>query len=376
MKISAWIISVLFFIIFINSAYAVCEESLIAYHSCLDACPDPIKDTFGAAECGNVCIASWQKDTDAYYKCQEQERLEEENRAKEQNTLPEKVTYPTYQEISYDINSYKGEVELTRSHIVFPVNFDFRVFPGDSIRTGKDGFIEMASDDSTSRYGPDTLGKMLGLDPANSRVVPSHFIDWDKDPNYKHKLDNWEFWSNTLIDLADFINKNRPDFLESCFGEDIYGCTKGIVEFIDGGVGWFNDKMDQDFKKRMVVTPTAAIFPMDTEFIVEVTSDGTTTVTTLNGTVIVIDLTSRNGIIVESNNQVTIPNTETGLGEQELQQNLIEVNAELVDKWWIKDDDAPKIETLIFSYITLLIAIIVISMIILLLFKRKKLNKK
>ncbi len=379
MKITPLLILGLSFFIVVNFSFAACQtldDIMAEYHNCLAGC-DGISDSIQKYNCVNVCIGNWSKANDRYYKCladereqarqkkleeqklleqqqaaEKQKQQEEQAREQEQNVLSPEVTYQTYHETGYTINMHKGEVEITRNGVIFPINSDFKVFPGDAIRTGGDGMIELTSDDSTIKLGEDTLAKMLGIDPANSRVISSPA--WDEDPNYKREMDHWEFWENIFVDLADFINENRPDYLLDCADGDIKGCVWGTVKFIHDGVGWFNEKIDKDFKKRMVVTPTAVITPDGTEFIVEVALDGATTVTTLNGTIIVMDLTSRKSVIVEVNQKLTIPNTSTGLGEQELQQGLTEIDPKSIDKWWIKAEDTPKNGVLIFCIIILI----------------------
>jgi hypothetical protein len=91
--------------------------------------------------------------------------------------------------------------------------------------------------------------------------------------------------------------------------------------------------MDDDYNNRIVLTPRAAILPVGTQYMVQVAPDGATTVTTFNGTVIVMDLISREGVVVETNHKVTLPNSSTGLGEQELQQLITEADPESADQW-------------------------------------------
>ncbi len=185
---------------------------------------------------------------------------------------------------------------------------------------------------SKIKLGPDTLGVVLGLDNSDKKVIIP--LDWDKDPSYRPELNHWEFWKNTAVDLTDFIDKNRPNYLKSCAVGNVYECSWGTVEFIYGGVGWFNEKIEKDFKKNMVVTPTVAMIPVGTEFSVAVDQNGATTVTTLDGEVVVMDLTSRKFAIVGAYQTITISKTDKGLTTAELQRSLTNIDPNSIDKWW------------------------------------------
>ncbi len=332
------IISALIFIILINISYAACPEPDIStYTVCTEACPDAVAYTERYAKCVNKCIGEWNDIQDEYSFCLKAEREEPE-----EVTPPSKVVHSSYYSgAGYSVNSYEGEVKLTRGGVVFSLNSDFNVVPGDSIKTGDNSRLKLVSDDSTTVLEEDTLAYMLHLDFEKYEIVSSP--GWDEDPNYKHEFDNLKFWSDTLVDLADFVDKNRPTkIIEPC-NEGISDCAWGFVDFIKEGAAWFDEKIEKDYGKRIVVTPTAVVVPIGTKFVVEVAPDGATTVTTLNGTVIVMDLKSRKGVILEVNQKITIPNTSLGLEEQELQQNLTTINPEATDKWWSKDK--PESET-------------------------------
>ena len=230
--------------------------------------------------------------------------------------------------------THYGTVQILRDGKITSLDSYIKANAGDVIKTGNDGFIEYSLNNTKTKLGPDTLGVVLGLDNSNKKVITP--LDWDKDPNYKPELDHWEFWKNTAVDLIDFIDKNRPNYLKSCAEGDVYGCSWGTVEFIHGGVGWFNEKIEKDFKKNMVVTPTVAMVPIGTEFSVAVDQDGATTLTTLDGEVVVMDLASRKSTIVGAYQTITIPKTDKGLSTAELQRSLTNINSSSIDRWWEK----------------------------------------
>jgi hypothetical protein len=238
-----------------------------------------------------------------------------------------------------DIGAYYGNVEIIREYVSFPANHNIRVFPGDTVKTGSDGFLELISNGRTVAIGPDTLGRILGFDTANSRVaVPA---GWDTDLNFKKEFDDWEFWRNTLNDLKDFINETAPVYAIDCGLGNIVSCSWGMIEFIDKGTEWFEEKMAKDSGKSIVVTPTTFILPLATEFTVQVADDGATTLTVLDGAAVVMDLASKKSVIVKANQKLTVPKTAAGLGTAELQQRLTDVDPASLDRWWDKKPATP-----------------------------------
>jgi hypothetical protein len=233
-----------------------------------------------------------------------------------------------------DKETHYGTVQILRDEKITSLDSYIKANAGDIIKTGNDGFIEYSLNNSKTKFGPDTLGVTLGLNNSDKKVTTP--LDWDKDPSYRPELNHWEFWENTAVDLLDFIDKNRPNYLKSCAVGDVYGCSWGTVEFIHGGVGWFNEKIEKDFKRNIVLTPTVAMVPIGTEFSVAVDQDGATTVTTLDGEVVVMDLMSRKSAIVGAYQTITIPKTNKGLTTAELQQSLTNINPNSIDKWWEK----------------------------------------
>jgi hypothetical protein len=267
--------------------------------------------------------------------------------------------------------THYGTVQILREGKITPLDSYIKANAGDIIQTGSNGFIEYKLNDSTAKLGPDGLGVMLGLDQANKKVITP--VDWDKDPNYRPELDNWQFWKDTTTDLIDFISKNRPDYLMSCAEGNVYGCSWGTVEFINGGVGWFNEKREKDFgkNKTMVATPVAAMVPIGTEFSVAVDRGGATTVTTLNGEVVVMDITSKKSAIVGANQTITIPKTAKGLTAAELQQNLTNIDPNSIDKWWEKPIQKNGL-TLDSSLIKIIIFLVALGFVLMINIRRKQ----
>lgn len=375
MKIIVLIASVFLFIILMSVSYAECRpdtaEITEEQQRCGAAC-ESVSDLIKRSDCINDCNGEWMRAMDDYYACLEQEReqklLEEEEaeqrrleeqrlleeqeaeqkRLEEQELEEEQTATPdaTFSELSWSINLNKGEVELTRSSVVFQLNSDFKVFPGDAVRTGENGVVELISEGSAIQFGESTYVGFIDTEYTPGNVISQPEIPWDQDPNYKYASDTKEYLETLLQDLVEFHEENRPDYLKTCMtaasGITAAKCLAEVVVYVYEGITWFDKKIKKDYSgSSMVLTPTAAITTDGTQFIVEVAQDGATTVTTLEGTVFVTDLASRKTVIVEMNHKITVPKTSAGLGEQELQQGLAVIDPESINQWWVERAGTP-----------------------------------
>ena len=238
-----------------------------------------------------------------------------------------------------------GTVKILRDGRITPIGNGYEVRAGDAIKTDKDEIIGIVSKDGLVQLSGDTRVGFIGLefDPiANRNVIsPPPDAPWAADPSsFKLEVDNDAFWQALYQDLVDFHIENPPAHFKSCakvfFGDptSLTSCGVDTAAFVYGGVAWFEKKIDEDFPPGIVLTPTAAITTTGTEFTVEVAEDGTTTVTTLQGNVIVTDLTSRNSVFVNTDEQFIVSN----LGKP--QENVIKVDSESIDKWWNDEEPA------------------------------------
>ena len=85
------------------------------------------------------------------------------------------MTYSSFSGAGYSVNSYEDDVKLTRGGVVFSLNSDFNIIPGDLIKTRDGGRLELVSDDSTIILDEDTLAYMLHLDFEKYEVVVEQF---------------------------------------------------------------------------------------------------------------------------------------------------------------------------------------------------------
>jgi hypothetical protein len=255
---------------------------------------------------------------------------------------------PQNREVHGTIKVNKGIVRILRDGLITQETDGYEVRAGDTIKTDKEGIIGVVSKDGLVQLHGDTVVGFIGLefDPvAERRVInPPPDAPWVADPSsFKYpEVDDMAFWNALYDDLADFHTENRPSFIISC-GKALIGdalalasCGMDSAAFVYGGTAWFQKKIEKDKAAGIVLTPTAAIHSVGTKFTVEVADDGTTTITTLEGSVIVTDLTTRNSVEVGTEEQVIVSKAAP-LVKEEPKQNLKNVDAESIDIWWSEE---------------------------------------
>jgi hypothetical protein len=255
---------------------------------------------------------------------------------------------PQNREVHGTIKVNKGVVRILRDGLITQETDGYEVRAGDTIKTDKEGIIGVVSKDGLVQLHGDTVVGFIGLefDPVAERRVIRSPIDapWVADPSsFKYpEVDDMAFWNALYDDLADFHTENRPSFIVSC-GKALIGdalalasCGMDSAAFVYGGTAWFQKKIEKDKAAGIVITPTVAITSTGTEFTVEVADDGSTTVTTLEGNVIVTDLTSRKSVEVSTDEQFIVPNTAGPVGRGPL-VNVRTVDSESIDKWWSEE---------------------------------------
>jgi len=162
MKISAWIIFGLLFIILISYVYAACPEPDIStYHSCTNGCPDAVKYTEKYATCINTCISSWTKIQDAYRACQkteeEQKKLEEQKLLEEQNKTK--------------VSNVRGNVSIVRADGTRKSASENTVLQdGDKVETGQGGSATLEIPDADHSV-------TLGSESAISYRKKAYIVD-------------------------------------------------------------------------------------------------------------------------------------------------------------------------------------------------------
>jgi len=290
-------------------------------------------------------------------------------------------TVPVYRRISGTVKVDRGVLRVFRDGWINQESNGYEVRAGDTIKSDKDGIIGIVSKDGLVQLSGDTVVKFIGLDfdPVAPRRVINPPLDapWAPDrTSFKYpEVDNMAFWNDLYDDIIDFHKENPPKFLLTC-GRAVAGdvksgikCPLDMITFVEKGKTWFHKEIDSNDPPQLVVTPTVSIFTSGTKFTVEVAEDGSTTVTTLDGSVIVTDLTSRKSVFVSTEEQFIV---SAGLGKPP--ENVRTVDSESVDKWWSEELIQEQTQDTKYPIVPAIIIFIIISSVIYLL--RKKLEKK
>ncbi|GEM_PF-4662908 len=282
------------------SCYAECTLDMEAITAKQQKCGDEcfkINDLIERSNCVNDCNGEWMRAQDEYYACR---KLEEESKYTD---APEKK-----------VKSHQGLVEFIRNGKTSTVTSNLEISAGDIIKTGNDGIVMLESEYATVKLFENTEAGFIKLDFNVPKITFPEEVPWDLDPNYQNERDDIGFWKKLFEDIVDFNLQNPPKYLVSCATGNYQKCPTGIITYITSGAMWFNKKIQTDFPKSgMVMTPTAAINTVGTRFIVLVDPDGTTTVTNIEGTVLVTSIATRKSATLDVNHKITV--TKTGLGE-------------------------------------------------------------
>lgn len=223
------------------------------------------------------------------------------------------------------VDYIEGTVKMVRNGGTSIVTSDLQMEPGDVILTGKTGFVEIiSSGSSTWLSGDSTLGYAEIGPTEKPRVIAP---DEPLDPQ-NFQLEELSWWQKVGLYFAGTYN---PDVYKTA---EMYGPKKARIVY--RGAAYFDEKTDGSVQPPMVVTPTAAIVPNGTAFLVEVEKDGATTVTTLDGKVLVADLISGKVVSVAENQAVTVPKTVKGLSAKELLQSVTTTLLKPIDRWWLE----------------------------------------
>lgn len=221
------------------------------------------------------------------------------------------------------VDYIEGTVQLVRNGKNEPLTPESEIGAGDVVLTGKTGFVDLiSSGSSTWLSGDSTLG-IAEIGPTEKPAVIAP--DEPLDPQ-NFQLEELSWWRKVGLYFAGTYN---PDVYKTA---EMYGIKKARIVY--RGAAYFDEKTDGTSQPAAVVTPTAAILPNGTSFLVEVAKDGASTVTTLSGQVVVADLKSGKTVSVSANQAITVPKTLKGLSAKQLQQGLATVYLKPIDRWW------------------------------------------
>jgi len=207
----------------------------------------------------------------------------------------------------------------------------------------------------------------------------------------KGGVGEWErYYDSTILRLGDEIRtgENSKVVIKTPDGDqiDLGPMTRLTLvaneyeyELLLGKIRAFIQKMVGKWEVR---TPRFAMSIRGTEFTVNVDEDGTTTVTVLEGTVVVRDLTSNVGMTLPRNQMVVLPSIQGGLTQQDMFGGVKVVWPESIDRWWEKDlaateeQPAPASPGIGIAVIVIVIVAVIVMVLIFALLLRRRHGRK
>ena len=190
-------------------------------------------------------------------------------------------------------------------------------------------------------YSTGTVAQYIGI-KANPPSINAQPGPWDFAKNLDiAESDEYPFLRNTLTNMmivsAAFADAMAPCAIVGAGLPVIWAaCTGTVVLFVSAGLLLYQHHVNDYSGIGVILTPSAAITHGGTDFTVGVDANGTTTVTAINGSVIVMDIRSNNSVRLINDQSITVPKTAKGLSTAELQQRVVYANPALIDNWWDK----------------------------------------
>lgn len=281
-------------------------------------------------------------------------QLEIEQKAAQKNSVPKA---PPKALPKPDPTDVYGSPTILRNGNIVAFKPGFNINPGDVVETGDGITAELISAGGAIyiRKGGTTV-EFLGS--RDNKVEPQ----------------SWP----TLED----VKSELKSFAKNCSSSDYSACKDYTATIVRNGDVFFSEKMrdkfpdgmltafNEKFPHGIVASVTTVMKEFGTEFGVTVAPDGATTVETLEGSVLVMDIISKQSVLVGANQSITIPKSTKGLTEAELLQRITKIDPSSIDKWW---------EISIFEQITsnldstkIIILLAVLAFIILIIRRRKQ----
>jgi|GEM_PF-2518190 len=229
--------------------------------------------------------------------------------------------------------------------------------PGAEIKTGIDGNLGISSDNGeTVKVGRDsTVGTGAITSKSDGEELEADLpANWQLQfaPEAPPLIDK-EFWQEVGSQIIDAHKELGGQMIEgagACLtaGEEagalaVVECfTRGIYLLYNGYAFVTHEEMIEPpsiipGEGHLWITPSAAIVPLSTKFSVVVTPDNSTTITTIKGPVLVMDLKSKNSVVMGDDTQLTIPKSGSGMSQEELKRGITSLDpASIINDWWSK----------------------------------------
>jgi len=231
-----------------------------------------------------------------------------------------------------DISSVKGQAWSLGSSGNTPLSTG-QIVSGTEIQTGNNGIVafETPNQGGTVYLGANSDGGWVGL---TSEPAPDNGITYMIYP----LVSGGTIFPNGAEQLSD-LKYSVP--LDVAIAVLVFthplGQSLAIATFVEGGAFLIPNGVAyvKETVSHLIAVPQGAIAGENTEYTVNVSSNGITTLQVIEGPVIFMDPTSNNTVTVQSNQVLTLPPTQAnGFSKSDLQSYLSTLDGSSVNQWW------------------------------------------
>jgi len=257
------------------------------------------------------------------------------------------------------VDNVQGDADIIENDYVSPAEEGQEIRSGVTVRTGQNGNVGLSSDDGhKTKIGRSTTVGVAGINSTPSGGLSITLPpDAELDPIVKPPIDDSQFWKDLGSSLVDAHKVLGPQIAETalaCVGA-VLGvevpyvnvvasaeCFRQSVYLLYNGQAYFTGEPKIEGTEvivpggPIVITPNVTVVPLASEFSIEVADDGATSIAVLEGPVWVMDVKSKAGVFVYSNEQIVIPNTSAGLSDEQMKQSVAKFGPGKTNIWWAK----------------------------------------
>ena len=259
-----------------------------------------------------------------------------------------------------NIGTVKGPATFTNAGSQTPASTG-QLASGTEISTGDNAIVSFTppNQGGTVYLGPNSDAGWVAL---TSQGAPDSQIFYTPVPTKAAEPTNWkEGFKEMLVSIP-----IEATIAVLVFGEGVATAT-AVAVVIEGGIYLIRQGSAyvKETVSHLVAIPQGALAGLNTEYAVNVFSNGTTIVQVIKGPVVFIDPASSNKITVQSNQVLTLPPAgQSGFAQQELQSDVSSFNSASMNQWWTQATDNSSLGNVIGQPIVLVIIVLVIIIVI------------
>ncbi|HMK94591.1 MAG TPA: zinc ribbon domain-containing protein [Candidatus Limnocylindrales bacterium] len=231
-----------------------------------------------------------------------------------------------------NVASVKGQAWSVNSNGNTPLTSS-QIEGGSEIQTGDNGIIgfEPPNQGGEVYLGADSCAGFVGL---TSQPAPDNGIQYMIYPPVSSGV-IFPDGNQELIDMTISVPLEVAAAV-AIFSEPI-GLAAAVSLFVEGGAFLIPNGVAyvKETVSHLIVVPQGALAGDDTEYTVNVFTNGTTMVQVLEGPVYFMDPVTNNTLTVDSNQVLTLPPADSsGFTNAELQSDFSALNSASVNQWW------------------------------------------